>query len=252
MKTPVAILDRLFGRKPQDSASLSARLDATHIALDEARQRQASADERCKAAMVSADRPAFLSAKADGEAAEFDAGVALGEIEALSVALAAALEAEQAAAKAAAFDALVERRGALADRLETDWREAAAVLAEIIGEARTLQRDCADGGFDKGIDRLPEIGRFDVCAESVGTLSKWLGDALSVPPTVPESPKERDSREYKEARARREAEREAESARNLEEGRKRFLATQEAERQAEAERERNPFYPSLRDSDSAR
>ena len=129
MKTPVAILDRLFGRKPQDSASLSARLDATHIALDEARQRQASADERCKAAMVSADRPAFLSAKADGEAAEFDAGVASGEIEALSVALAAAIEAERAEARAAALAALIERRRALADRFAEDWMRAAKPVA---------------------------------------------------------------------------------------------------------------------------
>ena len=87
---------------------------------------------------------------------------------------------------------------------------------------------------------------------AVSTLSLWLGDALSSLPVVPESLKERDSREYKEARARREAERKAESDRKAEEGRERLRASREAEDAKARERERNPFYPTLRDSDIAR
>ena len=248
-----SIMDRLFpGRKPRTPASIKAALAAARETLLTAQARAANAIDRRKAAIASGDRSGAIAAEAERAAAEIDSEIASGEIAGLEAGLAEAVRVAEAAAKAATKAALAERRRVLGDRFETEWRRAAAVLAEILSEAATLSRDISEGGFRDEVERLPEISRgLSMHDEAISTVSKWLGDALASPPTVPESPNERAFREHKEARARREAERKAASDREAEEGRERLRASREAERQAEAAR--SPFYPSWRDHmDSAR
>ena len=242
------LLTKLLNRKPETSANLAAEIDARKVALSEAHARVSAAAAARANALDDLDEGGM--ARADAEAADAARTVELGSkaLEILTAAHAKAVEAEKAEARAAVKAALVKRRDALGEKFAVDWMRAAAVLAEVVSEARTLQRDVSEGGLDREVERLPEIGRFDRCAVAVSTLSLWLGDALSGLPVVPESPKERDSREYKEARARREVERKAASDRQYEEGRERLRASREAEDAKARERERHPFYPTLQDS----
>lgn len=133
------------------------------------------------------------------------------------------------------------------------WKRAAIVMADIISQAKTLQRDVAEGGFDREVERLPDIGRFDRCADSVLGISSWLKDSLSALPMIPESPKERAFREAEERRKRERAEAEEARRAAAEAERVSALAAREAERQAD-EAERAPYYGGWRDalSDAAR
>ena len=151
------LLSKLLNRKPETSANLAAEIDARKVALSEAQAHVSAAASARAAALADLDGDGM--ARADVDAADAARAVELGTkaIDILTAAHAKALDAEQAEAKAAALAVFVERRRVLGQRYETEWRRAAAVLAEVVSEARTLQRDVTEGGFDREVERIPEI-----------------------------------------------------------------------------------------------
>ena len=244
------LLTKLLGRgRAENSANLAAEIEARKIALSEAQARVAAAASARAAALAELDGDGM--ARAEAEAADAARAVELGTkaLDILTAAHARALEAEQAEAKAAALAVLVERRRLIGRRLETEYRAAAATIASVLSALAELQRDVAESGFEREVERSPEVSRgLKLQTEAVANVSSFLGDALDAPPTVPESPKEAAYREHQARRERERAERKAASDREYQEGRERLRASREAERQAEVARARDPFYPTLDDS----
>lgn len=129
------------------------------------------------------------------------------------------------------------------------------MLAAVLSEAATLSRDVREAGAEREVEGLPSVPRgLPMNGEALADFSRWLGDSLSSPPAVSESPKEREAREHQAERKRKQAEaeeaRQAKLAAEREEGR----AVREAEDARERERERNPYRATWRDhlSDAAR
>lgn len=247
------LLSKLLGRKPETSANLAAEIDARKVALSEAHARvSAAASARAKAL---ADLDGDGMARADVDAADAARAVELGAkaLDILMAALAKAVVAEEAEARVAALAVLVERRRVLGQRLESEYRAAAATMASVLSALAELQRDVAEGGFDREVDPSPDVSRgLLLNTEAVANVSTFLNDALASRPAVPESPKERAWRDAEEARARRKAA-EAEARRlKLEVEREEARASHEA---ADAKaRQRTPFYGVWRDhlTDAAR
>ena len=245
-----SIMDRFFpGRKPRTPDTIKAALDTARGTLSTAQALAANASDRRKAAIASGDRSGAIAAEAERAAAEIDSEIASGEIAGLEAGLAEAVRQAETEARAAALAVLVERRRVLGQRLESEYRAAAATMASVLSALAELQRDAAEAGFDREIERSPEVSRgLRLQTEAIANVSTFLGDALDAPPTISESPKEAAYREHQARRERERAERKAASDREYEEGRERLRASREAEDAKARERERNPFYPTLQDS----
>lgn len=200
------VMDRLFGRKARTPDTISAALSAARDALADGQARVASAADRRKAAIASGDRSAAITSESERAAAVLDAEIAADEVAGLEKGLADAVRAVEAEARATALAALVKRRKALGMRLDSEWRRAAETMASVLSSIAVLRRDVAEAGLVAEVEPLPEVTRdFIMRGSAFDAVSNYVGDALSAPLTVPESPKERARAEYQ---ARRERERE--------------------------------------------